>query len=81
MWKEPCPELLLHHLVALTPRLFYPSPPTMCSPPATRSTVGGSSGIVAGSLKTGDMVLAGGIGYVNLLHRTVLKQEADDARV
>jgi hypothetical protein len=53
----------------------------MCSPPATRSTVGGSSGIVAGSLKTGDMVLAGGIGYVNLLHRTALKQEADDARV
>jgi hypothetical protein len=27
VWKEPCPELLLNHLVALTPRLFYPSPP------------------------------------------------------
>jgi hypothetical protein len=26
-WKEPCPELLLNHLVALTPHLFYPSPP------------------------------------------------------
>ncbi len=70
-WKELCPDLLVkNHLMELTPRFLYRSPPptTCCSPPATHLTVGGSSGIVAGSSKTGDVTpstVVGSLGIVD----------------
>ena len=47
--------------------LLPPPPTTCCSPPATRSTVGGSLGIIAGSSKTRDMTrstVGGSLGFV-----------------
>ena len=56
------------HGIDSTSFLPLPPPTTCCSPPATHLTVGGSSGIVAGSSKTGDVTpstVVGSLGIVD----------------